>query len=232
MVVVIMPEASSGQVDMTERSSKSWGLVAADHQIVTSDDGGNAGAGDGDDEVMIEAPRKGAKALRMERSRVAKSTAYQGIAMEAWAAAEPKANALANLSTAAAHTTYRKEVQEAGGLWTPDEVSAALQSATKLRSLDAVFDRREECEVEVPKGKALHHLVDFCPRFRRIRRFRRTKQNPVYSGQSSDSWADLPDAGAGREPGTGRRRSSWKPQAALGAGEGARLRQPAQTGTP
>ncbi|CAM9942644.1 unnamed protein product [Ectocarpus sp. 12 AP-2014] len=196
MVVVIMPEASSGQVDMTERSSKSWGLVAADHQVVTSDDGGNAGAGDGDDGVMIEAPREGARALRVERSRVANSAAYQGIAMEAWAAAEPKANALANLSTAAAHKTYRKEVQEAGGLWTPDEVSVALQSATKLLSLDAVFDRREECVVEVPKGKALHHLVDFCRSFWRILRFRRTKQNPVSSGQSGDHLGGSPRCGS------------------------------------
>ncbi|CAM9267995.1 unnamed protein product [Ectocarpus sp. 13 AM-2016] len=54
---------------------------------------------------MIEAPRKGAKALRVERSRVANSTAHQGITLEAWAAADPKANALANLSTAAAHKT-------------------------------------------------------------------------------------------------------------------------------
>ncbi|CAN0545701.1 unnamed protein product, partial [Ectocarpus sp. 8 AP-2014] len=134
------------------------------------DDGGGAGAGDGDDEVMIKAPRMGARALRVERSRVANSTAYQGVAMEAWAAAEPKANALANLSTAAAHKTYRKEVREAGGLWTHDEVSAAIQSATQLRSLDDCYHRRQKCCIKVPEGKKLHHLVDFCRRFRRIPR--------------------------------------------------------------
>ncbi|CBJ31237.1 hypothetical protein Esi_0240_0017 [Ectocarpus siliculosus] len=170
MIVIIMPEASSGQVDMTERSSKSWGLVAADHQVVTIDGGGGTGAGDGDDKVMIKAPRTGARALRVERSRVANSTAYQGMAMEAWAAAEPKANALTNLSTAASHEAYREEVREAGGLWTPDEVSAALEAATQLRSLDDCYHRREKCCIKVPDGKKNHHLVDFCRRFKRIPR--------------------------------------------------------------
>lgn len=87
MVVEIMPEDSSAPPDIRKRW---WGLVATNNKVVTRQGGGGAGAGDHGDRVMLIAPRRGARAIPVERSRVAKSTAFHVTALDAWAAADSK----------------------------------------------------------------------------------------------------------------------------------------------
>ncbi|CAN0312282.1 unnamed protein product, partial [Ectocarpus sp. 13 AM-2016] len=87
MVVEIMPEASSAPPNIRKRW---WGLVATNNKVVTRQGGGGAGAGDHGDRVMLVAPREGASAIPVERSRVAKSTVFHVRALDAWAAADSK----------------------------------------------------------------------------------------------------------------------------------------------
>ncbi|CAN0153355.1 unnamed protein product [Ectocarpus fasciculatus] len=180
MIVTIMPEDSSGPPNTSPRS---WGLVEADHAVLMSDKGGGAGAGHHGDCVRIQSPTKGEAGLWVRRSRVERSTAFEETAMKVWAAAGRKGDALANLSTAAAHEAYRDEVKAAGGLWTADQVRAALTAAPKLQAsesrqvLDENYDSlgvdksRVGGSVKVPEGKELHHLVDFSRRFKKDSRF-------------------------------------------------------------